>query len=134
MFTFSYAFGSFFQASAKTYASNIIPDDSYLSLVATIASFCRMLGFMWSIIMEKFNFRFAYFLVLAIQIGNAMVTPIVMRQEDESGFIMKKDWYMYANIASAIAQTSHTIFFPVILAKLYGTKGGLLAYTVGFTF
>jgi len=41
---------------------------------------------------------------------------------------------MYANISSAIAHGSHTIFFPVILAKLYGTKGGLLAYTVGFTF
>lgn len=45
-----------------------------------------------------------------------------------------KAWYMYANIASGIAQGGHTIFFPVILAKLYGTKGGLLAYTVGFTF
>jgi hypothetical protein len=53
---------------------------------------------------------------------------------NEMGFVCKKSWYMYANISSAIAQGGHTIFFPVILAKLYGTKGGLLAYTVGFTF
>lgn len=66
MFTLSSCFGSFFQASAKTYASNIIQDDTYLSLVATIASFCRILCFVWSIVMERFNFRFAYFMLLAI--------------------------------------------------------------------
>ena len=79
-------------------------DDSYLSLVATIASFCRILCFIWSIVMEKFNFRFAYFLVLTIQIANAIVTPLVMRHDANAiGFICKKGWYMYANIASAIA-------------------------------
>ena len=51
--------------------------------------------------MEKFNFRFAYFLVLAIQITNAFATPIIMRSEfDEDTDGMKRAWYMYANIAS----------------------------------
>ena len=81
--------------------------------------------------MERFNFKTSYGIVLIIQIINAVFTPFIL-ESDAEGF--KKVWYCYSVIASSVAQGGHYIFFPVILAKLYGTHGGLLGYTVGFTF
>ena len=46
----------------------------------------------------------------------------------------KKAWYAYSVCMSLLTNNCHYIFYPVILSKMYGTHGGLLAYSVGFTF
>lgn len=82
--------------------------------------------------MEKFNFKFAYAIAIVIQFINAIVTPIIM--EADFSMMIKKSWYSYAVCASLITNNCHLIFYPVILSKMYGTNGGLLAYSVGFTY
>ena len=47
---------------------------------------------------------------------------------------IKKVWYTYSVITSFVTNNCHYIFFPVILSKMYGTNGGLLAYSAGFVF
>ena len=66
MFSFSLTFGVFFQGSAKSYGGDFIEDDNYLTLIGTIGSCLRIFVFIWSIIMEKFNFKTAYAIALCV--------------------------------------------------------------------
>jgi len=136
MMSLSQVFGIFFQGSIKSYTSSYIKDDKFLSIVGTVASFCRILVFIWSIMMETYNFKTTYAIVLVLQVANAFMTPVIIGVDFYPRLCpwWKKVYYVPAVISSMIANGAHHILFPVILAKIYGTHGGLLAYSVGFTF
>lgn len=84
--------------------------------------------------MEKFNFKVAYAIALIVQLINAIVTPFIIELCPVDYKNLKRFWYTYSVCMSLITNNCHYIFFPVILSKMYGTHGGLLAYSVGFTF
>lgn len=119
MFTLSLTFGIFYQGSIRSYGGSLIQDDLYMTLVGTVSNFLKLFVFVWSIVMEKFNFKTAYFIVLTIQIINAVVTPIIMELGEcyhEDGHILdqqyldnkfvdiKRGWYFYSLSIALIAQ------------------------------
>jgi len=133
--------------SAKSYAGNIIQDDKFLSIVATAGSFAGIFRFLWAISLEKFNFKATYGFCLVIMIILSLAVPMVMEanaEELESGgftyqdsqfmVTVKKVLYSVSVFTVSMCMGCHYVLYPVILAKIYGTHGGVQAYMVGFVF
>ena len=83
MFSLSSTFSIFFQGSAKSYGGDFIKDDNYMTLIGTIGSILRIFAFIWSILMEKFNFKTAYAIALCVLLINSIVSPILIELKGE---------------------------------------------------
>jgi len=64
MNSLSLTFCVFYLGSSKSYAMNIIQDDKFLSLIASIALFCGILRFLWSISFEYLSYKTTYSILL----------------------------------------------------------------------
>ena len=47
---------------------------------------------------------------------------------------LKKATYTVSSILTTLMQGGHYVIYPVICNKMYGTEGGILAFSVAFTF
>jgi len=118
--------------SSKSYATNIIKDDQFLSVVATIGSFSGILRFVWSVSLEKLNFKTTYVICLVLQITLSIVIPLMM--ESSVSFGVKKSLYTMTSVIVNLCMGCHYVIYPLILAKIYGSAGGVQAYMVGLFF
>ena len=78
MMILSMTFGIFAAGSTKVYSTSIIPDDRFLSVLATIGSFCGILRFIWAILMEKLKFKKTYAILIINMLTIAFAMPTLM--------------------------------------------------------
>lgn len=135
MMVCSMIYGIYFMGSVKSAAGDNLADDNFTSLIGTIASLMGILRFTWSIGLMNFNFKANYALLMSVQIVIAFAAPLILEIGDKTEYIsLKKATYSVSSILTTLMQGGHYVLYPVILNKMYGTEGGLLAFSVAFTF
>jgi len=132
MTTMSVLFGIFYLGSYKCYGKEHIKDESFLTMVAYVSSFAGVFRFLWSISMVKYSFKFTYGLLIGIQIVIAFILPFIM--EMNVSVIAKKTTYMISICLVQLTEGGHFVIYPVALSKIFGADGGLMAYSIGFSF
>jgi len=55
--------------------------------------------------------------------------------QDSPGWVTtKKVLYTFSALAMSMCRGAHSTLYPVILAKIYGTQGGVLAFIIGYLY
>ena len=134
MFTSSVIFCHFFMGSSKVYGLKVIEDDKFLSMIGTIGIFMGVFRFIWGIMLEKLNFKATYAFILILNIMIAIGLPLIMEIKAPGMKPFQRVAYSISGLTVPLTMGCHYLIYPVILAKIYGTSGGIKAYTIGYVF
>ena len=114
-----------------------------MSSVASVQQFMDVFRFIWSILLERYNFKTSYAILLIGQTLNALITPSILDStaevakaglpEDNGTMVFRKCLYAFSLPFGRFLMGGHFVLHLVILVKLYGTFGGLRAWTVAST-
>lgn len=93
--------------------------------------------FIWGMLLEYFGYRTSYAILLVGQTLNAMITPSILDATAESTaattILLRKCLYAFSLPCGRFLMGGHFVLHLVILVKMYGTTGGLRAWTVAST-
>lgn len=128
----SVLFGIFYLGSYKSYGKEHIRDESFLSMVGYMSSFAGVFRYLWSISMIRYSFKMTYGILIGIQIAIAFLLPLVMEYDMNPSF--KKSFYMITICLIQWTEGGHFVLYPVALSQMFGPDGGLVAYSIGFSF
>jgi len=122
---------TFIVGSGVTWGDKHIVDASYVSFVASVASIFGALRFFWSFLLDKFSFKLIYGIMMCFQILIGFSLPSILEIEDE---MVKQVLFMIAVCVSFNLEGAHFVIVPTVYSKLFGPKGGIRVFSVGFSF
>ena len=126
----SVMFGLFLIGSSKKFGSEYLKDEEFVTLVASIASIIGIFRFLFAIGLDNFSYKKVYSFIIILQIIFAFTLPSDLSQI--RGF--SKSYFLVAVSASQLLEGAHFVLMPTVLAKMFGTEGGMRVFSVGFGF
>ena len=109
--------GLFAISSSKSYAIESIKDERFLSNVASLGTIFGGLRCFWSVLLDKYSFKYIYGTMILIQIVIAFTLPFVLEMPDSS---LKN--FLYGACVCILFNTEggHFVLTPTIYVKLFG--------------
>lgn len=115
-------YGYFIANSYKTFGEEYIKDDSFLSIIASVSSFCACLRFTFGFMMEKLSFKTTFSILLVIQIFVSGTIYWAVRH---------RWWYLFWMCFSYWLEGGHFTLMPTVCGKLFGQHGPFV-FSIGF--
>lgn len=101
-----------------------------MTLVASIASIVGIFRFLFAIGLDNFSYKKVYSFIIILQIIFAFTLPDDLSHL--TGF--SRSYFLVAVSASQLLEGAHFVLMPTVLAKMFGTEGGMRVFSVGFGF
>ena len=124
--------GFFIVGSSKIYAMQFIPDEKFLGLVASLGGLFGAMRFTWSMAYDRFSFRKVYGSLLLCQIICCFSLPVIL--EYVESMRVKKVFYSLVVFICFWCEGGHFTLAPTVFKKLFGLRGGIRVWAVGYSF
>jgi hypothetical protein len=124
-------FGLFVIGSSKSYGDQKLKNESFLSLAASLSSVFGIFRFGWSLPLQRVSYKTIYALLICTQILIAFGLPLIFRTKNQK---LQEIVFLFSVGLSQLCEGGHFVLVPTILAKLFGTDGGMRVFSVGFGF
>mmetsp|Transcript_3310 Transcript_3310/g.5499 ORF Transcript_3310/g.5499 Transcript_3310/m.5499 type:complete len:188 (+) Transcript_3310:1133-1696(+) len=124
--------GYFVVGSAKTYVLTAIPDEGFLSLVSSIGGLFGAMRFIWSALLDKFSYKTIYGILIVLQGSLICLLPFIVTTFES--LALKKGLYATIVFLVFFCEGGHFVLAPTIYKKIFGLRGGIRVWSVGYAF
>lgn len=123
--------GLFIVGSNKAWGEQMLLEEGFLSNIAKFACIFGALRFFWSFFVDSYGFKIIYALCILIQIVIGLTMP---RINEIESMALKQALFGACVCISYNIEGAHFVLAPTVYAKLFGPKGGIRVFSVGFSF
>jgi len=108
----------------KNFGMQHIKNDDFLTVVGSVASVFGGIRFVWSYLVDRYSYKFAYSIILCMNIVFGLTLVLVSNS---------KPLYLIWVSVLVWAEGAHFSLLPTVIAKIFGSHAPLV-YGVAFSF